>query len=280
MSVARASYGKVRQLQTHSARTLAIHSSSKPAAPLALSRHGTRVRELFLANLPAILGAPSWLWYKIQSGRRHTQILDAGLIMKRALALTILSALGLGLAQESEMQPVDYLSDSPIRTFEAPEQVLEPGKDYYAEIITTKGTVLVDLYEDQTPNTVNSFVFLALNHYYEGVPFHRVIPDFMAQTGDPTGTGTGGPGYGFGLEIVPELRFDSPGVLGMARANDPNSNGSQFFITFGATPHLNGQYTVFGKVVEGMDVINKITPGEPPPQSQMDRIESIRILIK
>lgn len=200
--------------------------------------------------------------------------------MKRALALTVLSALGLGLAQETDMQPVDYLSDSPVRTFKAPEQVLEAGKDYYAEITTSKGKVLVDLYEDQTPKTVNSFVFLALNHYYEGVPFHRVIPDFMAQTGDPTGTGSGGPGYGFGLEIVPELRFDSPGVLGMARTMDPNSNGSQFFITFGNTPHLNGQYTVFGKVIEGMDVINKITPGEPPPKAQMDRIESVRILTK
>ena len=159
-----------------------------------------------------------------------------------------------------------YLSDTQQRTFSGPQQVLEENTDYAAVIQTNEGTLVADLYEDRTPETVNNFVFLARNRYYDGVVFHRVLEDFMAQTGDPTGTGTGGPGYEFGLEVQEDLSFDEAGVLGMARTADPDSNGSQFFITLTATPHLDGEYTVFGNVIEGvgvLDSIQRINPQNP-----------------
>jgi len=142
----------------------------------------------------------------------------------------------------------------------------------------------VDLYEEQAPKTVNSFVFLALNHYFDGIVWHRVIPGFVAQTGDPTGTGTGGPGYQFGLEVTPSLNYDKEGVLGMARTSDPNSNGSQFFITYGPTPNLNQQYTIFGQVTEGMDVVKQLAPTEgvanPARGEARDKILSVKILTR
>lgn len=168
-----------------------------------------------------------------------------------------------------------------MQQFKAAEQVLKPGVDYYAEIETTKGSMVVDLFESETPVTVNSFVFLAQKKFYEGIVWHRVIPGFMAQTGDPTGSGSGGPGYRFGLETKGNLKFDSKGVLGMARTQDPDSNGSQFFVTFGPTPHLNGQYTVFGKVVAGLEVLDQIAPTEgPKATSARDKIVSVKIVEK
>jgi cyclophilin family peptidyl-prolyl cis-trans isomerase len=146
--------------------------------------------------------------------------------------------------------------------FDAAEQVLDADLDYAAVIETNLGVLVVDLYEEATPITVNNFVFLALHRYYDGIVFHRVIDGFMAQTGDPTGTGTGGPGYRFGDEIVPELRHDGPGVLSMANAG-PGTNGSQFFLTFVATPWLDGAHTVFGRVVEGFDLLDSITRVDP-----------------
>ncbi len=172
-----------------------------------------------------------------------------------------------------EMETMDYVSDAPVRSFDKPEVVTDHKKyDYYAEIDTSKGKIVIDLLEDSAPNTVNSFVFLALHHYFDGLKWHRVVPGFVAQTGDPTGTGAGGPGYQFGLEIDPNLSYDAAGWVGMARTNDPNTNGSQFFITLAPTPHLTGQYTIFGKVVEGMDVVEKLT--------QQDTIQTVRILRK
>ena len=146
--------------------------------------------------------------------------------------------------------------------FEAAEEVLEPDLDYAAVIETNRGVMVVDLFEELTPVTVNNFVFLALQRYYDGIVFHRVIDGFMAQTGDPTGTGTGGPGYRFADEIVETLEHDGPGVLSMANAG-PGTNGSQFFITFDATPWLDGAHTVFGRVVEGLEVLDAITRVDP-----------------
>jgi cyclophilin family peptidyl-prolyl cis-trans isomerase len=146
--------------------------------------------------------------------------------------------------------------------FEAAESVLDPGLDYAAVIETNLGVLVVDLFEEATPTTVNNFVFLALHRYYDGIVFHRVIDGFMAQTGDPTGTGTGGPGYRFADEIVPELGHDGPGVLSMANAG-PGTNGSQFFLTFAATPWLDGAHTVFGRVLEGLDLLDAITRVDP-----------------
>lgn len=144
----------------------------------------------------------------------------------------------------------------------APPMVIDPAKRYSATIATERGDIVVELYADKAPATVNNFVFLARDGYYDGVTFHRVIANFMAQTGDPTGTGRGGPGYKFSDEFEPSLRHDGPGVLSMANAG-PDTNGSQFFITHKATPHLDGKHAVFGRVVEGMDVVYSIPERDP-----------------
>ena len=127
----------------------------------------------------------------------------------------------------------------------------------YAKFDTTLGNFTIELFEARTPNTVENFVKLAKKNFYDGVIFHRVIDGFMIQGGDPTGTGRGGPGYQFADEIHPQLKHSGEGILSMANAG-PNTNGSQFFITLVPTPHLDGRHTVFGKVVEGMDVVKKI----------------------
>ena len=143
-----------------------------------------------------------------------------------------------------------------------PAMAIDPTKQYFATIKTGKGDIRIQLYADQVPNTVNNFVFLARQGFYDNTMFHRVIAGFMAQAGDPTGTGTGGPGYSFSDEFVSSLKHDGPGVVSMANAG-PNTNGSQFFITYAATPWLDGMHTIFGKVVEGMDVLNQISLRDP-----------------
>jgi len=127
-----------------------------------------------------------------------------------------------------------------------------------ARIETTMGVVEIDLYAKEAPKTVENFITLANKGFYDGIVFHRVIPKFMVQTGDPTGTGTGGPGYQFGDEFSPKLKHDVPGVLSMANSG-PGTNGSQFFITVAATPWLDGRHSVFGKVTGGMDVVDAIS---------------------
>lgn len=158
--------------------------------------------------------------------------------------------------------PVDVLATAPQQQFDAPRDVLDPNLDYRAVIETNVGTLTLDLYESRAPRTVNNFVFLALHRYYEGVPFHRVIEDFMAQTGDPTGTGRGGPGYAFDDEIAPNLSHDRPGLLSMANAG-PDTNGSQFFITMAATPWLDGAHAIFGEVVDGIETLDALTRVDP-----------------
>ena len=126
----------------------------------------------------------------------------------------------------------------------------------------TMGTVKIELYADKTPKTVQNFVDLSNSGFYDGIIFHRVIPGFMAQTGDPDGTGSGGPGYTFEDEFHPSLSHDSAGILSMANRG-PNTNGSQFFITYGPQPHLDNMHSVFGKVVEGLELIEAIPPRDP-----------------
>jgi peptidyl-prolyl cis-trans isomerase B (cyclophilin B) len=145
-------------------------------------------------------------------------------------------------------------------------QNIDPNKSYSATIETTEGTMTAELYPKIAPQTVNAFVFLAREGFYEGVIFHRVIPGFMIQGGDPSGTGTGGPGYKLKAEFN-DMKHDR-GVLSMARTNDPNSAGSQFFIMHARSPHLDNQYTAFGKVVSGDDVIDKIANA---PRNASDR---------
>jgi cyclophilin family peptidyl-prolyl cis-trans isomerase len=155
---------------------------------------------------------------------------------------------------------------------------IDPQKSYTATIQTAGGDIVLQLFADKTPNTVNNFVFLAQEGFYDGVVFHRVIENFMVQGGDPTGTGRGGPGYSFADEFHPELRHDGPGVLSMANAG-PNTNGSQFFITHVATPHLDGKHSVFGRVTGGLDVLMAI-PVRDPAQAQAPAVAIKTILIE
>ena len=136
---------------------------------------------------------------------------------------------------------------------------------------TSQGEIHIELFEDEAPNTVANMIELSEQGFYDGLVFHRVINDFMIQGGCPHGKGTGGPGYRFRDEFHPDRRHDGPGVLSMANAG-PNTNGSQFFITHSAQPHLDGKHTVFGRVLEGLDVVNRISQG--------DEIQSVRVLNK
>ena len=142
-----------------------------------------------------------------------------------------------------------------------PAMEIDPAKNYTATIETNKGTIILDLYPAHAPKTVNNFVFLARQGFYDGLKFHRVISNFMIQGGDPLGTGTGGPGYKFEDELKSNPLKHETGVISMANAG-ANTNGSQFFITHAPQPHLNGRHTVFGKVLVGQDVVNAIRQGD------------------
>lgn len=158
-----------------------------------------------------------------------------------------------------------------------PSGDLDLHKSYTARFKTERGDIVVELYADRAPLTVENFVNLARSGFYDGTTFHRVIKGFMAQGGDPTGTGTGGPGYQFGDEFHPSLRHDGPGVLSMANAG-AGTNGSQFFLTYGPTPHLDNKHSVFGKVTEGLAVLNSIRERDPQRDRQPgDRIDTIEI---
>lgn len=159
-----------------------------------------------------------------------------------------------------------------------PPMAIDSKKVYTAKVKTDLGEIEIRLYAEYVPNTVNNFVFLAREGFYDSVMFHRVIADFMAQTGDPTGTGRGGPGYRFDDEFHPNLRHDGPGILSMANAGS-NTNGSQFFITHTATPWLDGKHAVFGKVIKGMDVLMSIPPRDPQNiDTPAVRIQTIEII--
>jgi len=149
------------------------------------------------------------------------------------------------------------------RQFSAPPpEVIDPFKKYVATLHTARGEVQIELFAERTPLTVNNFVFLAREGWFDNITFHQMLPGLVALTGDPSGTGFGGPGYFIPDEIVPEFKFDAAGWVGMANAG-PDTNGSQFFITLGPLPDLNGKYTLFGKVVSGLDVVQQITPRDP-----------------
>lgn len=205
------------------------------------------------------------------------------------LGIVIVVILAVIWIATSANQPTDALpaghpqvEDSPpleIKSYDsAPEMSIDPSVQYFATVKMAKGgEFVIQLYPDKAPITVNSFVFLARNGYFDGTTFHRVLEGFMAQGGDPTGTGMSGPGYQFVNEDS-DLTFDKPGVVAMANAGR-DTNGSQFFITFLPTPQLNGGYTIFGQVIEGMDVVNSITRRDPEanPNFIGDAIESITI---
>lgn len=159
-----------------------------------------------------------------------------------------------------------------------PELTIDPTKIYLANLETEKGDIVIELFADRAPITVNNFVFLAEQGFYDNTTFFRVLPDFIAQGGDPIGIGVGGPGYQFADEIDFDLTFDEAGYLAMANRG-PNTNGSQFFITFGPATHLNGNHTIFGKVVEGMEVALSLTLRDPDDQPDYpgDTLKRVRI---
>jgi cyclophilin family peptidyl-prolyl cis-trans isomerase len=149
-----------------------------------------------------------------------------------------------------------------------PPMIVDPDASYRAIVETEKGTFVIELFPESAPMAVNSFIFLAENGWFDGITFHRVLEDFVAQTGDPTGTGYGNPGYRFSVETSPDMVFDREGLVAMANAG-PETNGSQFFITFDEAPDLNGGYTIFGEVVEGMDVVRSITLRDPDSEEEL-----------
>ena len=162
--------------------------------------------------------------------------------------------------------------------YDKPEQVIEPGKEYQATITTAQGDIVIDLFPDTAPVNVNSFVFLAKQGWYDGVTFHRVLPDFMAQGGDPTGLGVGWPGYRCDDEVTPDRTFDKAGVVAMANSG-PNTNGAQFFITYGPAHHLDDSFTIIGQVVSGQEVVEALTPRDPDKQPDFDGDTILRVTV-
>lgn len=144
-----------------------------------------------------------------------------------------------------------------------PPMTIDPNRRYTATIFTPRGNIVIELLPEIAPQTVNNFVFLARNNFYNGLTWHRVLPNFMAQGGDPRGDGTGGPGYTIPAEFTDKIAFDRPGIVAMARSDDPNSAGSQFFITTGPAEWLNGKYTIFGRVIQGQEIVNGIPLRDP-----------------
>ncbi len=179
-----------------------------------------------------------------------------------ALGVLVLAAAGIIWMLVSRQIQSSPETIKPLQFDSPPPMSIDVNKQYFATVnMATGGKFVIQLFPDKAPLTVNNFVFLARQGFYNGVTFHRVLEGFMAQTGDPTGTGMGGPGYKFANEDS-DLTFDKPGVVAMANSGR-DTNGSQFFITFSPQERLNGDYTIFGQVIEGMDVVNGITRRDP-----------------
>ncbi len=194
------------------------------------------------------------------------------MIRKLALALFLplfVATLVIGLACSSTPSPKTYSAPPPMK--------IDVNKRYTVTLETEKGNIVLELFAKDAPKTVNNFVFLARERFYDGVTFHRVLPGFMAQSGDPTGTGTGGPGYKFEDEFSDKTH--ETGVISMANSG-PNTNGSQFFITFAPQHYLDGRHTVFGRVIEGMDVLNTITLRDPSKNPTFEGDKILRVTIK
>ena len=221
---------------------------------------------------------------KARRAERNIQIIGLGIVALLAIVgVWFFSPKG----QAQNPSNVDFgsqpacqrFADIPVvAQYSEPPLNIDTTRQYFANVKMAKGgEFIIQLYPDKAPKTVNSFIFLSCKGYFEGITFHRVLQGFMAQGGDPTGTGGGGPGYEFANEDS-DLTFDKAGVVAMANAGR-DTNGSQFFITFGPTPQLNGGYTIFGQVVEGMEVVNGITLRDPNqnPTFEGDAIETITI---
>ncbi len=194
--------------------------------------------------------------------------------MMPTIRMCLLLAIALGACQPAKPEAKRLQWDKP------PAVEIDPSKEYLATFGTEKGDFVVQLFADKAPKTVNNFVFLARQGFYNDITFHRVIPEFMAQTGDPTGSGGGGPGYTIEDEFSPDLRHDQAGILSMANKGQPNTGASQFFITYGPTPHLDDKHSIFGRVVEGMEVVEQLTerrPSQNPDAPPGDKLLSVEI---
>jgi len=203
--------------------------------------------------------------------------------MSKFITLTLLSMTGivlLGCSSESKnptgTTPSSTQPSTPKQYSAPPAMQIDVNKKYTATMETEKGTIVIELFAKDAPKTVNNFVFLSREGFYNGTSFHRVIPGFMAQGGDPTGTGMGDPGYKFEDEF--SQRKNITGSLSMANSG-ANTNGSQFFICYAPQPHLDGKHTVFGQVTKGMDILNRITVRDPNknPSFTGDKILKITI---
>lgn len=195
------------------------------------------------------------------------------------MAIAVLTAGTLFLAscasQEPEQTPEPAAKP---KTYSAPPaMVIDTDKEYTATIETERGNMVLELFASDVPNTVNNFVFLANDGFYDGSTFHRVMPGFMAQGGDPTGTGTGNPGYRFDDEFTGHTHV--AGALSMANSG-ANTNGCQFFITYAPQPSLDGKHTVFGQLIEGMDVLESLTPRDPRQNPNFEGDKILRITIQ
>ncbi len=182
--------------------------------------------------------------------------------------------------QQVDRIEIDMAGDAPRRDgmfAKTPPQVAEKDREYTVVMHTDQGAITIQLYNDKAPVTVNNFLYLALAGFYDDTTFHRVIDGFMARGGDPSGSGRGGPGYRFQDEFDRQLVFDKPYLLAMANAG-PHTNGSQFFITFVPTPHLNHKHTIFGRVVDGVAAVNRISPRDPMSAvAAGDKIQTISV---
>ncbi|GAB4205580.1 MAG: hypothetical protein OHK0022_31800 [Roseiflexaceae bacterium] len=205
-------------------------------------------------------------------------IISAGVVVLVLVALLVVLLTNQPGTQQTASQPVATPAASqpspaagqppasgPKKSYPAaPPLTIDATKSYTATITTPRGDIVIKLRPDLAPQTVNSFIFLARDGFFDGLTWHRVIPGFVAQGGDPEGTGTGGPGYNVPAEFTDKVLFDRPGLVAMARRGDDiNSNGSQFFITLAPTESLNNQYTIFGEVVQGLDIVNGIPQRDP-----------------
>jgi len=215
-----------------------------------------------------------------EKSKKQNQIIGIGVVVVLVAIVAVFWYINYGpkpatATPEAPTAPTPALSDG------YPPMTIDQNKQYFATVKMAKGgEFVIQLYPDKAPLTVNSFVYLARKGFFNGITFHRVLEGFMAQGGDPTGTGGGGPGYEFVNEDS-DLVFDKAGVVAMANAGR-DTNGSQFFITFGPAEFLNGGYTIFGQVVEGMDVVNAITLRDPDqnPDFIGDAMESVTITEK
>lgn len=195
---------------------------------------------------------------------KHKSLIVIGLTLTAAVLLAACGG-GAEQAESTDFEPVIKTLDELVAEYPGPpEDIITQGNTYTATLVTEKGDIVVNLFADQVPFTVNNFVWLACEGFYDNTTFHRVVADFMAQAGDPTGTGMGGPGYRFGDEFVPGLLHSKPGILSMANSG-ANTNGSQFFITFVPTPWLDGAHSVFGEVADeaSLEVLFDISIHDP-----------------